>query len=49
MEVFHYYPERQFKIFVLNTNFLTRSFYTMLKPFLPARTVEKVISVQILD
>ncbi|CAK55733.1 unnamed protein product (macronuclear) [Paramecium tetraurelia] len=42
IEIFNYYPERQFRIYVLNTNFLTRSFYAMLKPFLPSRTVEKI-------
>ncbi|CAD8142156.1 unnamed protein product [Paramecium octaurelia] len=42
IEIFNYYPERQFRIYVINTNFLTRSFYTMLKPFLPSRTVEKI-------
>ncbi|CAK90649.1 unnamed protein product (macronuclear) [Paramecium tetraurelia] len=42
IEIFNYYPERQFRIYVINTNFLTRSFYAMLKPFLPSRTVEKI-------
>lgn len=42
IEVMSYYPERQYKIIVLNSDFVTRTCYKILKPFLPQRTVEKV-------
>ncbi len=44
-EVFNYYVERLFKIYVLHADFLTRSIYRILKPFIPVRTVEKIIFV----
>jgi hypothetical protein len=44
-EVFNYYAERFFKIYVLNADFIIRSFYTIVKTFLPGRIVEKIIFI----
>jgi uncharacterized protein (DUF39 family) len=41
-ETFNYYPERAYKTYILNVNFLVKSIYQIVKPFLPARTIEKV-------
>jgi hypothetical protein len=44
-EVFNYYPERQYKNYIINSNLLTRTIYKILKPFIPSRTTGKLVFV----
>lgn len=41
--VFNYYAERQYRVFVLYSDFLTRTLYKIMKPFIPDRTVQKIV------
>ena len=43
--VIAYYPERQYKVYVVGVSLATRSIYTILKPLLPKRTLNKIIFV----
>ncbi|KAM3133984.1 hypothetical protein pb186bvf_013950 [Paramecium bursaria] len=43
--VLQYYPERQNRVFIINTSFVVMGFYKMLKPFLPTRTNDKLMFI----
>lgn len=40
--VFMKYPERQIRNIVINTDWLAKSIYNIVKKFLPKRTLEKM-------
>lgn len=41
----NYYPENQYKTYIINTNLVTRSIYSLVRPFMPAKTVSRMIFV----